>query len=184
MVSRPVSPEYLKAGEDYLRALEKLGMRPNFLGWGWERSAEQWQLVLVTSIVDAGGPLALNKLLFKAYNAEATPKTISPFIVRIFSPELVGNHLSLVGSKDMVDNAKGKDKFGNLKIMAGPDGKPIKVENVQATFLGIDFEQINSYRIHHPSAVVKYHARQQEWQRFKRNVEKIAACRCRHLGPP
>ena len=54
-----------------------------FLGWGCEIPSKQWLLVMVTSIVDVGGPLALNKLLLKAYNAKATPKEISPFIVRV-----------------------------------------------------------------------------------------------------
>jgi hypothetical protein len=74
MVSRTVPAQYLMAGQDYLDALLSLGLIPAFLGWGWELSTGQWMLVLVTSIVDAGGPLALNKLLFRAYNAKATPK--------------------------------------------------------------------------------------------------------------
>ncbi len=56
---------------------------------------------MVTSIVDAGGPLALNKLLFKAYNAKATPKEISPFIVRVYSPEVVPDTLYALGGKSM-----------------------------------------------------------------------------------
>jgi hypothetical protein len=66
-------------------ALVSLGLVPAFLGWGWETLEKQWLLVLVTSIIDAGGLLALNRLLFRAYNAEATPKEISPFIIRVFS---------------------------------------------------------------------------------------------------
>src|SRR5262245_48069179 len=89
MDSRPVPPQYLTAGQDYMDALVGLGLVPAFLGWGWDPLASQWLLVLVTCIVDAGGPLALNKLLFRAYNAKATPKEISPFIVRVFSPEII-----------------------------------------------------------------------------------------------
>src|SRR5215475_7475296 len=89
MDSRPVPAKYLTAGQDYLDALVSLGLVPHFLGWGWERETKEWLLVLVTSIVDAGGPLALNRLLFRAYNAKATPKEISPFIVRVYSPEVV-----------------------------------------------------------------------------------------------
>jgi hypothetical protein len=62
MASRPVPTQYLTAGQEYLDALRSLGLTPNYLGWGWDIAAEQWLLVLVTPIVDAGGPLALNKL--------------------------------------------------------------------------------------------------------------------------
>jgi hypothetical protein len=71
MDSKAVPPEYLNAGVNYLSALKRLGMVPDYLGWGWEKSSERWLLVLVTSIIDAGGPLALNELLFRAYNAFA-----------------------------------------------------------------------------------------------------------------
>ena len=99
MASRPVSPKYLKAGADYLKGLRELGLNPNFLGWGWEIAAERWILVLVTSIIDAGGPLALNKRPFHAYNAEATPREISPFIVRVFSSAIIQDDFYLLGEK-------------------------------------------------------------------------------------
>jgi hypothetical protein len=65
--------------------------------------------VLVTSIVDAGGPLALNRLLFHAYNGKATPRQISPFIVRIISLEIVavagGMDFWLLGEKNATVSA-------------------------------------------------------------------------------
>ena len=76
MDSRQVPPEYMSAGQEYFDALVQLGLIPAFLGWGWNRAAQEWLLVLVTSILEAGGPLKLNQLLFKAYNAKATPKQI------------------------------------------------------------------------------------------------------------
>lgn len=175
MASRPVSTEYLKAGEDYLAALQTLGMRPKFLGWGWERATERWLLVLVTSIVDAGGPLALNRLLMRAYNAEATPKSISPFIVTIFSPEIVPSNLYLVGekfakyiieprTKETIDKVPRAEEFTDDK----------KIQNIQMTFHGIDLEMINSYQ-NLPKRDLKYHQRREEWTKFKRNVEKLAA---------
>jgi hypothetical protein len=163
VASRPVSSQYLKAGADYLEALRGLGLNPNFLGWGWETAADRWVLVLVTSIIDAGGPLALNRLLFHAYNAEATPKEISPFVVRVFSSEIVKDDFYLLGQKGLTVNA-----------VNGKKRDPIKVENVQRTFLGIELEQINSYQ-NLPNKKLKYHDRRRAWQKFKSNVERLAA---------
>jgi hypothetical protein len=177
MDSRPVPPRYLKAGQDYLDALVSLGLVPAFLGWGWEQAEAQWLLVLVTPIVETGGPLALNKLLFHAYNAKATPKEISPFIVRVFSPSLIHGGASAqfwyLGEKKItVMGVPGRVK--NLAAL-----EPQQVTNVQLTFMGIDLESINSYQTL-PGAVdralaASYHARHKEWQRFKTRVEKLAA---------
>ena len=172
MASPDLPPKYLTAGADYLAAIRKLGLDPRFFGWGWESFANQWALVMVTSIVDAGGPLALNELLFKAYNAEATPKAISPFIIRIFSPEIVPDNLWMLAAKDLKISAV-HDKYGR------PKGKledlPI-VQKIELTFLGIDLSSLNSYATaFKPTEAKGYHERRQEWQRFKRNVEKLAA---------
>ncbi|MGA3311124.1 MAG: hypothetical protein ABSD08_21330 [Xanthobacteraceae bacterium] len=174
MDSRPVPPKYLTGGQEYLDALVSLGLIPAFLGWGWDPSVSQWMLVLATSIVDAGGPLALNRLLFRAYNAKATPKEISPFIVRIFSPELIqmsgDRQFWLLGEKNATVNpVPGK---------SNPEARPTKITNVQKTFMGLELEMINSYQTL-PGAVDKalagYHARHHDWQRFRRNVERLAA---------
>lgn len=175
MDSRPVPTQYLEAGQDYLDALRDLGLTPTYLGWGWEQLTERWLLVLVTSIVDTGGPLALNSLLFRAYNAKATPQEISPFIVRVFSPDLIGKDSTfwLLGEKNFtVQGVPGKVK--DLRAL-----EPQLVKNVQQTFMGIDLEAINSYQTA-PRAVDKafergYHDRHKDWQLFKRRVEKLAA---------
>lgn len=176
MDSRPVPPKYLIAGKDYMDALVSLGLIPAFLGWGWESASSQWLLVLVTPIVDAGGPLGLNRLLFRAYNAKATPKEISPFIVRVFSPELIPggakSQFWLLGEHNFtVQGVPGK--VLNPKAL-----EPQKVSNVQQTFLGIELEMINSYQTL-PGAVDRaltgYHERHRQWQRFRSNVERLAA---------
>lgn len=167
MASRPVSAEYLRAGDEYLVALRALGLNPNFLGWGWDVAAGQWVLVLVTSIIDAGGPLALNKLLFDAYAANATPREISPFMVRVFSPEIVPNDFYLLGEKGLqIPRANGINR---------PDiGRKLPVENIQRTFLGIELEMINSYQ-NRPITRLKHHERRRQWEMFRGNVEKLAA---------
>jgi hypothetical protein len=177
MASRPVPAKYLTAGQDYFDALVSLGLIPAFLGWGWDTNARQWLLVLITSIIDAGGPLALNRLLFRAYNAKATPKEISPFIVRVFSPEIIPggarSQFWLLGERNAsVQGVPGKVK--NPKAL-----KPQKIMNVQHTFMGLELEMINSYQTL-PGAVDKalkagYHARHHDWQLFKRRVERLAA---------
>ncbi len=159
----PVPAEHLKAGADYLKALRALGLNPNFLGWGWDTASAQWLLVLVTSIIDAGGPLALNRLLFQAYNAEATPKEISPFIVRIFSSEIIPDDFYLLGEKNLrIDTVNGERR----------ELPPI--ENIQRTFLGVELEMINSYQ-DLPLKKLKYIERRKAWNRFKTNVERLAA---------
>lgn len=174
MDSRPVPVEHLTAGQEYMDALVALGLIPAFLGWAWDPLEKQWLLVLVTSIVDAGGPLALNKLLFRAYNAKATPKQISPFIVRIFSPELIGEKSSFWNLLD----AKGWSITSNEQPAMSADGRPLEVTNVIDVYMGLVFESINCYKTL-PGAVKKafagYHARHHEWQLFRRRVEALAA---------
>jgi hypothetical protein len=169
MASRPVPTQYLKAGQDYLDALVSLGLIPAFMGWGWDPLEKQWMLLLVTSIVDAGGPLPLNRLLFRAYNAKATPKDISPFIVTVVSPELIpGGRKSTfwyLGAKNLTAS--------HLKLT-----EPAKIQNVAQTFMGLELEMINSYETL-PGAIDNafkgYHERRHDWQKFKRNVERLAA---------
>lgn len=172
MDSRPVPAQYLTAGKDYLDALVSLGLNPHFLGWGWEHSTKQWLLVLVTYIVDAGGPLALNRLLFRAYNAKATPQEISPFIVRVFSPDII--------PADFWPLGLGKDaaitKVKRAGVTEDPNWQPVAIQNIQRTFLGVDLELVNSYgplpaQPLHP----KFMDRRKAWTRFKSNVEKLAA---------
>lgn len=176
MDSRPVPPGYLKAGQDYLDALVSLGLIPAFLGWGWNIALSEWNLVLVTSILDAGGPLGLNRLLFRAYNAKATPKEISPFIVRVFSPEMILGGAKaqfwLLGEHNLtVQGVPGKVKDPRSL-------EPQKVQNIQQTFMGIELEMINSYQTL-PGAVDRalagYHERHKQWRQFKSNVERLAA---------
>jgi hypothetical protein len=163
MAGRAVSARYLSAGAAYLAALRGLGLDPEFLGWGWELAARRWVLVPVTSIIDAGGPLALNRLLFRAYNAEVTPKDISPFMVRMFSPAIVESDFYLLNEKQPT-----------IKAFDGKAGDTIVIDGLQRTFLGIEFEQANSYQIL-PDSKLRYDKGRQAWQKFKNNVERLAA---------
>jgi hypothetical protein len=177
MASRQVPTNYLTAGQEYLDSLRALGLVPAYLGWGWDAVTSHWVLVLVTPIIEAGGPLALNKLLFKAYNAGATPKDISPFIVRVFSPEVVAaaagsirSQFWLLGSKNVIVTP--------VPGRSNPSSRPTKVDNLEIDLLGIHLEIINSYESA-PNAKNRaksgYHDRRNEWQKFKKNVERLAA---------
>ena len=169
MASRPVPAQYLKAGQEYQDALV-LCLVPDYLGWAWDFAAEQWQLALVTSIVDAGGPLALNRLLFKAYNAKATPKEISPFIVRIFSPDIMPREFWPLAYKNVFisHTSDRPDRPNKLD-------EPIEIQNMHMTFLGLEFEMNNGYQTLRPMLVKqKYIDRRRSWERFRNNVEKLA----------
>jgi hypothetical protein len=66
------------------------------------------------------------------------------------------------------------EKQLTFKTVNGKKGDPIKIANVQRTFSGIELEQINSYQ-NLPNRKLKYHERRQAWQKFKNNVERLAA---------
>ena len=172
MDSRKVPAEYLTAGQDYLDAMVSLGLTPHYLGWGWDRASEQWLLVLVTYIVDAGGPLALNRLLFQAYNAKATPKEISPFIVRVFSPDIIPSDFWPLGLGSGASVSRAK-KAGGTK---DDNWQPGRVQNIQKTFLGVDLELVNSYGpLPARSLRPKFMDRRKEWEIFRNRVERLAA---------
>jgi hypothetical protein len=163
-MARPNLPaERLKAGEKYLASLRSLGLHPHFLGWGWEKAVKQWVLVLVTSIVDAGGPLALNRLLFAAYNASATPRDISPFVVRVYSPDIVPELLFLLMDREFHVTGRDGRKRGTVSGKLEP-----------VTFHGVEHAAENTYSTPRRRAR-DFHARRGEWQRFKANVERLAA---------
>lgn len=169
MASGTLPAQYLKAGKEYLTALQSLGLYPDVLGWGTDLATGEWQLVMLTSIVEVGGPLALNRLLFQAYNMGATPKEISPFIVRVFgdrtiyAPEL----------RRLLEFEKGDKTFtahdrytGNVKARG-------EARSMTKTLGGIRIESDNLYVAQ--SRRKGHEQRTREWLKFKRNVEKLAA---------
>ena len=87
MDQKDLGVERYDAGRDYLAALRHLKLEPQALFWAYDKSMGQLVLVIVTSLFDFAGPLALTRLLFDAYNAAATPKAIDPFILRLHSPK-------------------------------------------------------------------------------------------------
>ncbi|MGW8820428.1 hypothetical protein, partial [Heyndrickxia sporothermodurans] len=91
----PELPENLiKAGRAYYEALGKLGFHPEGLLWAYGYEEQSFRLWLVWSGLDQYGPLAISKLLFRAYRAAALPSEIDPFTVYIVTPEHVIGQMS------------------------------------------------------------------------------------------
>lgn len=82
-----LSTGLLTAGQTYRLALNKLGLRPEALMWGYDEEAQRFELFIVWSGVDRFGPLQITRRLFKAYNLSALPQEIDPFIVNLISPK-------------------------------------------------------------------------------------------------
>ncbi len=79
--------KHLKAGADYLAAIQALGLDPDALFWARDEVTKQYVLVMVTPFFDFKGPYAISQLLFRAYNNAGTPRDIDPFIIRLHSPD-------------------------------------------------------------------------------------------------
>lgn len=74
------------AGEEYLAALKRLGLEPDALCWVYDPDSDETHLAIVTSMAERVGGLSIYKLLFRAYEAAATPREIDPFIVSVYGP--------------------------------------------------------------------------------------------------
>jgi hypothetical protein len=155
---------YLESGEEYLLALRKLGLDPDGLLWAHDKTMNEFVLVLITSQFDFVGPLEIYRLLTRAYNLAATPKEISPFIVRIHSPQ---QHIA----------RKLQEVYGMRVAFHGPDGwfKPEDQKGATITIGVGDLEfQTGWIYVLNPKKL-KTGERVRKWARFKRNVEALAA---------
>ena len=169
MALEPLPPKYLEAGEEYLAALNSLGLHPELLGWGTDIITKEWHLVMLTSIIEVGGPLALNKLLFRAYNMGATPQEISPFIIRIFGDKTV-----FAPELRQLDAFQRGDK---ILTVTDPKGRR-EVQKVTAESMGKDLGGVHIESKHLYIVKIRkrgYEQKTREWMRFKQNVEKLAA---------
>ncbi len=156
---------YFDEGTRYLEDVEKLGLRPAAFFWAYDRLVEMFVLVLITEEFDAVGPFALSKLLFKAYNAAATPSSIDPFIVRLHSPDhqivremdkIMPFNFSFVPSDPLLHN---DTKFGRAITTVG----------------GLEIDGDWVYRFNKPLAPAKKVDVLRRWHRFERNVDAVAA---------
>lgn len=144
----------IEAGRQYLAALQKLGLDPEALFWA-EQDSGGFVLVLLTGFFDYVGPLEVSRVLFKAYNASATPKEIDPFIVRLHSPK----------------QTIGKLIRNNLNYAIGPG---ITYRDLKLTFADLKIWETGI--IKHPSGKHSNVAMLgRKWKKIEGNVERLAA---------
>jgi hypothetical protein len=162
MAPRHLEMKFWQAGQDYLDAVERLGLRPRGLFWADDEILNSKVLVMVTEVTDIAGPLALAELLFKAYNSEATPQEIDPFIVRLHSPQQ-----SII--REM-------GKFWPFDVTMHNE----RGEDITETMLRANIK-IGSLNLD-PSWVYRFDTRavpaveaERQWRRFERNVSALAA---------
>lgn len=162
MASYTLPPDHLSAGADYLAALRNLGLDPEGLLWAYDRTINEFVLVLITGQFDFVGPTEIYQTLTRAYNAAATPEAISPFIVRLHSPgqEIVRELRTAYGWDIRVDPI-GPDV---------PSGLDVKVT---AEVGDISFQVDWVYHLRQRKIAPAERARR--WRRFKGNVEALAA---------
>ena len=162
MASEQPAVIHMQAGADYLAALQKLGLDPECLFWAEDEIVGHPVLVLVTRQFDRAGPLSLSRLLFKAYNAAATPREIDPFVLRLHSPEqaIIHELAKIVAMDVKIANADGSmADWAKFNISGG----------------GLKFEPAWIYKWNisskKPSTVVM----SKQWRRFTENVDRLAA---------
>lgn len=158
-----------QAGAEYLTALQKLGLDPECLFWAEDEIIGIPVLVLVTRQVDRVGPLALSRLLFKAFNAAATPNEINPFLVRLHSPEQ--SIIQELG-KVVEMNKEFELHFAHGSPVASSD-RPVGPELLAGG--GLRFERDWIYKWNTASEEQSKDHMVRQWRLFSENVERLAA---------
>jgi hypothetical protein len=164
--------ERYDAGRDYLAALRHLRLEPEALFWAYDKSMGQLVLVLVTSLFDFAGPLALNKLLFDAYNAAATPKEVDPFILRLHSPKHALYRAAQVHIGNRFDQADLKGPALDRATISGEIAP-----SIVASFRAGDLESFGTwvYKSTPSPKGVKAVELGPRWRRFEHAVHALAA---------
>ena len=151
-----------KAGARYLEALRKLGLEPVALFWAYDAAVKHFVLVLITEFFDLKGPYEISKLLFKAYNAAATPQEIDPFIVRLHSPAQ-----SAIRSLRMPTHIRPVDQRTGR-----PTGTAVEIKT--STHGDLTVSPQWTYKFGRVSKKISVDLRRR-WSRFERNVTDLAA---------
>jgi hypothetical protein len=163
--------ERYDAGRDYLAALRDLRLEPEALFWAYDKSMGQLVLVLVTSLFDFAGPLALTRLLFDAYNAAATPKEVDPFILRLHSPKHTLYREAQVHIGNRFDRGDLKGPALDRATISGEFTPPFV-----ASFRAGDLEGFGTWVYKNtPRSRVKTLELGPRWRRFEHAVHALAA---------
>ncbi|TRC92180.1 hypothetical protein FJV76_32285 [Mesorhizobium sp. WSM4303] len=162
-----IDERFLIAGQEYGDALAELGLDPHALFWAYDRDEKRHVLVLITDFFDFKGPLEISRQLFRAYNASATPQEIDPFVVRLHSVnQMVGGSLN--------NFVSGGWTFNKMdKVTGKPDGLPMEFEAFAQHGLEIKKGWVIRHRKIGPARKSVELGRR--WDRFTRNVDKVAA---------
>lgn len=156
----------LEAGRVYLTRLRQLGLDPEGVFWGQWDEAEEPNLLIVTSVLDRVGPLRLNEMLIRAYNAAVLPREISPFCVELHSPaQSIFRWLM---------DATAREPTASVNQFSNPS--PNRHPNVGKTQLRIGSLTIPLAGLYHLDASRIDRAGQYlRWNRFRREVETAVA---------
>jgi hypothetical protein len=164
MADEALPAGFIEAGQNYLDSLRRLRFEPDGLFWAWDKTVEEFVLVLVTRHFDYSGPYEIFRLLTLAYNQSATPKEISPFIVRLHSPE--------------------QAIIRNLMVLDAHDEDGKRSENITGRGQIADIEYVNHWVYKWPTVMYDQKKkpgrpegmkRSREFSRFRKEVERLAA---------
>lgn len=170
MDQKDLGIERYDAGRDFLAALRSLGLNPEGLFWAYDEVVSEFVLVMITAAFDYAGPLELSRKLFAAYNAAATPKQISPFILRLHSPaQRIYRELSPVQSWTGHEGVSKEDY--DRQVLSG-EREAFAVSHFEYGGL-VGF---GAWIYVHTSVVIKPTIEAgRSWNRFRRNVEALQA---------
>ncbi|MBV8406621.1 MAG: hypothetical protein JOY64_03255 [Alphaproteobacteria bacterium] len=113
------------------------------------------------------GPLVFDELLFRAYNLNATPKEISPFIVRVYGCRpILAPLLKKFGE---IDVSRAMTRKVN-KATGAPEGPPIPIKSLGRDFADFHLETRYVCRLK-PRRHTSHEQLTPQWIRFKDNVE-------------
>lgn len=120
---------------------------------------------MISDEYDHVGPLELSRLLFKAYNAAATPDAIDPLLIRMHSP----NHQIV----------RELEKLMSLRVAWKSEDAGVERSSPWARAItsvgGLEIDGEWVYRFDKPLADRATVDVLRRWHRFERNVEKLAA---------